>query len=395
MYKFGRQKEAAKALTEAMKGNDETQITKAWQLFHEAVVEKVREDFEELQESNDSNILGSRGYRQLTAKETSFYQKLIDSAKSANPKQAFTDLITTEAMPNSIIEDVYRDMQTEHPLLAKINFQHVQYLTKWILNDHTEQTAVWGKITDEITKKITSAFRVIDVDQAKLSAYAIIEKGMLDLGPTFLDNYIRTILKTSLLLGLESGIISGNGVNCPIGLNRDVHTGVSVSSTDGYPKKKAIKVTAFTPQAYGELVAKLSTNERGRKKKFTSVSLICNQTDYLTKVMPATTVLNASGTYVNNLFPFATDVIISNEMPDGEAILCLPEEYFFGVGGSKEGVIEYTDELKFLEDQRVYKIKQYAKGTAHDDTTAILLDIKGLDPAYITIMQKTDGVATA
>ena len=101
--------------------------------------------------------------------------------------------------------------------------------------------------------------------------------------------------------------------------------------------------------------------------------------------MPATTVLNGAGAYVNNLFPFPTDVVISNELEDGEAVVCLPEEYFMGIGGAKEGVIEYTDELKFLEDKRVYKIKMYGMGKAYDNTVALLLDISELDPAYITV----------
>lgn len=64
-----------------------------------------------------------------------------------------------------------------------------------------------------------------------------------------------------------------------------------------------------------------------------------------------------------------------------------------GIGGSKEGVIEYTDELKFLEDKRVYKIKMYGMGKAYDDTVSILLDISDLDPAYITV--KSEQAAAA
>ena len=60
------------------------------------------------------------------------------------------------------------------------------------------QTAVWGEINSQITQEITSAFRTIELTQCKLSAYAVIEKDMLDLGPQFLDNYIRTFLKEAL-----------------------------------------------------------------------------------------------------------------------------------------------------------------------------------------------------
>ena len=266
-----------------------------------------------------------------------------------------------------------------------MSFQYVGYITKWILNDHTTQRAVWGQITDTITKEITSSFRIVDVNQNKLSAYAFIERGMLDLGPTFLDGYIRTVLKEALYDGLEYGIVMGTGHNEPIGLIRDIHEGVSVNSSTGYPAKTKEKVTSFAPKEYGALVAKMSETEKGKKRKIGTVTLICNQTDYLTKVMPATTVLNANGTYVNDLFPFPTDVVVSNVLNDGDAVLAILPEYNMLAGGNREGVIEYSDEFKFLEDTRYFKIKQYATGRAFDNTSALYLDISKLEPGYITV----------
>lgn len=43
---------------------------------------------------------------------------------------------------------------------------------------------------------------------------------------TYLDNYVRTVLQEALACGLEAAIVSGNGHNCPIGLDRDIHDGV-------------------------------------------------------------------------------------------------------------------------------------------------------------------------
>ena len=106
--------------------------------------------------------------------------------------------------------------------------------------------------------------------------------------------------------------------------------------------------------------------------------------------MPATTVQNVYGEYKHNLFPHPTDVVISNFVPEGEAILCMIEEYFMGMGGSKDGIIEYSDEYKFLEDMRYYKIKTFGDGKAYDNTTSLLLDISNLNPAYITV--STDAI---
>ena len=350
------------------------------------------DDFAELQETNDAAVLAQRGYRQLTSKETKWYQKVIEALRSSNPKQAFTAIVGTDNeedfMPTTIIEDVYKNLQEEHPLLKAINFQYVGHITKWILNDHSAQNAVWGQITDEIVKEITSSFKVVDLNQNKLSAYAIVEMGMLDLGPTFLDGYVRAVLSETIMAGLEVAIVSGTGVKEPIGLIRDIHEGVEFSSTTGYPAKAKVAVKSFAPAEYGKVLAQMATTEAGTKRKFTEVGLIVNQTDYLTKVMPATTVMNANGTYVNNLFAFPTTVYVCNALEDGEAVLFLKDEYFMGMGGSKNGVIEYSDEYKFLEDQRVFKVKQYGAGRAFDNTSALYLDISGLEPAYITVLNK-------
>lgn len=382
-----KQKEAVAALQAAMNGGVEADIQQAWDQFHESVVESVKQDFE--MANGDEKILAQRGYRQLTAKEKEFYNKLIEAGKSDDPKQAMSDLITVKAMPETIFEDVYKDLTEEHPLLAKINFQNVKYLTKWILNDHTKKAAAWGKINSKITEEIESSFKVVDIVQSKLTAFTVIERDMLDLGPVFLDGYIRTFLKEAIYLALEEAILTGDGLDKPVGLNRDIHKGVSFSTSTGYPKKTAVKVKSFLPAEYGKVLAELAESETGRMRKFDEVTLVCNQVDYLTKVMPATTVMTSNGTYATNLFPFPTDVTRSNEMPTGEALVFLPEEYFLGVGAGKEGNIEFSDEFKFLDDQRTFKIKMYAAGKAFDNTVAVLLDISELDPAYITVLNKT------
>ena len=380
------QKEAVATLQTAMQSGNTEEIKQAWNQFHESVVEAVRQDFE--MANGDEKILAQRGFRQLTQKEKKYYEKLIEAGKSKNPKQAMIDLITVEAMPETILEEVYKDLTEEHPLLAKINFQNVKYLTKWILNDHTKQSAAWGEINSEITKEIESSFKTVEITQCKLTAFAVCERDMLDLGPVFMDNYIRTFLKEALYCALEQGILTGSGVNMPIGLDKNIEKGVNFNTETGYPEKEAVKVTSFLPGEYGPLVAKLAVAESGRMRKFDEVTLVCNQVDYLTKVMPATTVLTAAGTYATNLFPFPTSVVRSNEITTGKAILFLPEEYFMGIGTTKDGTIEYSDEFKFLEDKRTFKIKMHAMGKAFDNTVAIVLDITELDPAYITVLNK-------
>ncbi len=384
------QKEAVAALQAAMKSGDEEAVKQAWQQFHDSVVQTIAADYEMAE--NDTRVLAQRGYRQLTSKEREFYEKLIKAGQSADPKQAFTDLLTTDnGMPETIIEDVFRDLTQEHPLLNRINFRNVKYLTQWLLNDHTVQTAAWGPINSEITKEIESSFKTLELKLYKLTAFTVIPLDMLALGPVYLDSYIRTILREALYVALEKVVVSGSGVNEPIGLDRDISSdGVEMNTKTGYPRKTAVKIKSFMPAEYGTVLAGLAVSETGRMRSFDKVTLVCNMVDYLTKIMPATTVLNASGAFNCDLFPFPTEVVRSVQVNTGEAILFLPEEYFMGIGGAKEGVIEYSDEYKFLEDTRTYKIKLHGTGRAYDNTVAILLDISELDPAYITVLNKSN-----
>ena len=380
-------KDAVVAMQAAIETGDKEKITNAFENFGESIASAVREEFESA--NGDNEVLLQRGFRVLTSAEQKFYEKVIEAGKQKTV-QAMNGLLTPEVMPNTIIEDVYKDLTEEHPLLERINFVSVQYLTRWILNDHTADCAVWGDVNEEISKEITSAFETIEMAQCKLSAFAVIDKDMLELGPVFLDAYIRTYLKESLAKALEKSIICGNGHKSPIGMDRDIHEGVDVNTSTGYPQKTAVKLTSFMPAEYGKVLAMLAETEKGHNRTFDQVTLICNMQDYLSKVMPATTVLTAVGSYATNLFPFTTEVLRSAELETGKEILVLPEEYFMGLGTSKEGTLEFSDEFKFLADQRVFKVKLHGMGRAYDNTVAILLDISKLKPAYVQVEMTSD-----
>ena len=382
-------------ITKFLEAEDKDQAVTILNDALEAKMQKIKEDALEYQQTQDKSILADRGYRQLTTAEEKWYKGFIEASRSSRPEQSFADFIGSPdgIMPETVITDIYKDLLEEHPLLTKINFVNAKYLTKWILNDHTIDTAVWGPLNSTITKELTSAFKEVDITQNKLSAFVSVPNDMLDLGPTFIDAYVRTIMKDAIACGIEKALVSGNGLNCPVGLDRDIHKGVSFSTSTGYPQKAAIKVTDFSPKTYGDLISKMAKTEEytddnskkhgGRTRKFGSVLFICNQIDYLTKVMPATTLLNVNGVYVKDVFPFPTEVVVSNEVATGKAIVCLPDQYFMAMGAAKEGVIEYSKDYKFLEDATTYKIKTYGEGKAFDNTCSLLLDISGLEEAVV------------
>jgi hypothetical protein len=376
---------SAALLAKALSAGTDEEVAEALELYASTVGESMAAEYKSLVAAGDEKALAARGYKALTSEETKFYEKFAEAGKSANPKQALTDLLTVDnGMPETVIIDVFRDMLAARPLLGYINSQYVQYQTSWLLNNQSEQYAAWGAINSAITQEITASFRALSLTLVKLSAFAAIPRDMLDLGPSFIEAYMRTALAGSLAAALEKAVLTGDGNGKPIGANRDIHDGVTV--TGGvYPLKPSVALTDFSPATYGELLADFSQTERGKARQVASVLLAVSPRDYFTKVMPATTALNTSLGYVSNLFPFPTTVVQSTELTDGTAIAMLPSEYWLGVGAARNGVIEFSDEYRFLEDQRVLKMVMHAHGRMWDNTSSAVLDISGLEPAYVNV----------
>jgi len=334
--------------------------------------------------NRDNEVMKGRGQRQLTSAEEKFYDKFIQSAKSRNPQQAFIELEGNEetAMPETIIEDVFKDMVENHPLLARVNAVYAGYSTKWILNAHEKQSATWGEVDSEVTKKIKGAFKMVDIKQHKLSAFAQIPKGILDLGKHFLDAYIRKALADSIACALENAVVNGDGKNCPVGLMKNL-----TGAIDGvHQDKEAIAMTEFSPAQVNAVVARIAETENGHQRNVNQVQLIVNNVDYLTKVLPAIQTLNFEGQYVAEM-PFPTEIIVCNEVPEGKAVMCKLDEYFLGLANGKEGQIEFSDDYKFLEDLRTFKVKVYATGMPMDNNMAQVLDISGLAEKVIKTKQ--------
>lgn len=341
-------------------------------------------EMEIMEMDRERSIREERGQRRLTVAEEKFYDRFVQSAKTRNPRQAFIELEGNEetAMPETIMEDVFKDMLETHQLLNAVNGVYTGYATKWILNDHEKQSAVWGEIDGEITKEITGAFRTIDIKQHKLSAFAQIPMGILDLGKTFIDAYIRKALADSIATALEAAIVNGDGKNCPVGLMKNL-----TGALDGvHQDKEATVVKELSPKVMNEVVAKISKTSKGHVRNVAKVQMIVNNVDYLTKVLPAIQTLNMEGRYVAEL-PFPTDIIVCNEVPSGKAIVCKLDEYFLGLASGKDGVIEFSDDYKFVEDKRTFKVKIYATGTPKDDNMAQVLDISGLTEKVVKTKQ--------
>lgn len=374
-----KKEEVMQKISDALKSGNEEDFAQAFTDFANELQQSVINEAREVVQSVDTNILVGRGVRQLTSEEDKYYQKVITAMKSANPKQALTELEVV--MPKTVIDNVFEDLATDHPLLDAIDFQNSGAVTEWLLNANTTQLATWSPLCADIVKELTSGFKKIDLQQNKLSAFIPVCKAMLDLGPVWLDKYVRTVLSEALYLGLEDGILNGKGqtlnLHEPIGMRKNLKG--SVDPDTGYPDKDKVTLNSLDPKAYGSVLATLSETENGNMRVVQSVILVVNPKDYLTKIMPATTPRATDGTYTRDVFPFPTTVIQSPRIAENEAIIGLGKRYLMAAGTGKSGKIEYSDEYRFLEDERIYLTKFYGHGQPKDNNSFLLLDITNLE----------------
>ena len=377
------QLEIAQRISDAAKSGDTESFENGIQEMFASIHDDIVAQATAMKDTADAAILAQRGVRQLTTEETEFYNSLIDAMKTTGDiKNALTN--TDKTFPQTIIVQVMEDMQQDHPLIAAVDSVTVTGATKLLLNTDAGENAAWGALEAAITEEIDNGFKSIDLSQFKLSAWMPISIDMLELGANWIDSYIRKCLSEALAIGYENAIITGTGKDMPIGMDRSVADDVTVVG-GVYPQKEAIAVTSFDRTTYGGLVARLAKTQYNKPRAVKGLILVVNPADYYSVVMPATTMLTPDGKYVNDVLPVPTQIIQSVAVTQGEAILGMGKKYFLGVGG-KRG-IQFSDDYKFLEDKRYYKIVAYSNGQPKDNNAFLRLDISNLDPTYLEVKQ--------
>lgn len=353
-------------MKDAIESNDsevfvETQIALAKEI-EERILQEAKDARNE--DSNDQVVMAKRGLNPLTSEEQKYYNEVITTEGFGGSEQL---------MPATIFDRVFEDLRLNHPLLSEIDFKNTTGVTEWITRSGDAEAAWWGNLTDAIQKKLASAFAKEKTELYKLSAYVPVAKAMLDLGPQWLDRFVRELLFESLAIALELAIVAGTGKNQPIGMIKDL--GGSV--VEGvYPDKAATALTSFDPVILGtKIMAPLTRNG---KRSVPKVLLIVNPLDYWAKIFPATTVLTAGGTYVYGVLPIPGKIVQSVAVTQGTLVAGMAKDYFMGVGSKQK--IEHSDHYKFLEDERTYIAKQYANGKPIDNDSFFTFDITNFNP---------------
>lgn len=373
-------------MMQAFREEDAEKYNAAFEKMCDNIAESVKDEYEQkvgdLREELDSRVLTSRGVRQLTTEEKAYYTDVLAAMRADDPKQALTNV--DKALPKTVINAVFDEIRTDHPLLSKIDFISTEGAIEMLMDTSGVVTAAWGKLCAEIVQEITAGFALVDTKLCKLSAFLPVCKAMLELGPEWLDRYVRQLLYEAIANGLEYGIVDGTGNDEPIGMDRQVGPDVTVVA-GVYPKKEAITVNDLEPATVGNLISLLAISPNGKNRPVRNVLLLVNWQDYFQKVMPATTVMGTDGTYRNNVLPYPMDVVPTIALDRGEALIGIGKGYFMAVGTAKEGRIEYSDHVHFLEDERVYLIKLYGNGMPKDNNFFQLLDISNLAPKTVKV----------
>lgn len=355
-------------VAEALKGNDDEKITESLVRMAKGIQDNILKEAQKearsmiTSEINDRNVLNKRGINTLTSEERKYYNAVIE-------KRGFTDLTVT--FPNTVFDRVFEDLEQNHPLLSEIDFQNTTATTEWITRKSNCVAAWWGKLTDPIKKELENGFAKTKTEMYKLSAYMPVSKAMLDLGPEWLDRFVRAVLTESISIALELAIVAGTGKDQPIGMMKNLKGSVLEGV---YSDKDATALSDLTPATLGKSI--MAPLTKGGTRAVPSVLIIVNPLDYWEKIFSATTFLTQQGTYVYGIMPIPSKIIQSVAVPKGKLVAGMAKDYFMGIGSSQN--IEFSDEYKFLEDERTYLVKQYGNGYPKDNDSFLVFDISNL-----------------
>src|SRR5699024_4405908 len=214
MENFNAKKEAYLALVkeeETTQEELEVAFNDMFGALQEDLTERISK--EARNEVKDAQILSSRGQNVLTSQERTFF----------NEVQEFGEFDEDSISTVTTQERVYEDLKQAHPLLDAIGLKDLGAVTRFIYSD-PKKTYAWGKLFGEIKGQVSTAFTEEEIGQLKLTAFAVIPKDMLGLGPEWIERYVRTLLVESYSVGLEYGLVNGKGPSQqePVGLMKDV-----------------------------------------------------------------------------------------------------------------------------------------------------------------------------
>lgn len=307
------------------------------------------------QHNGDTAVLASLGQTALTSDEKKFGLELISSGDAFNGVGATVPAVTVNRIMDNLVK--------KHDIIGAVDVINGGLSTEFIYSIGVN-TAFWGALCADVQQLADKGFRKMQIGQFKLSAYLPVCKAFIDLNsPEWLIAYVTTVLSESIAIALEKAIIDGTGKEQPIGMRRSL-TSQTNNEQNVLP---ATEIADFSPASLGTLMGMLTNPTIDtansivleRSVNPSDVAIIMNPTTYWTKFYSEYTVQNANGQFVSGLaLPF--QIKQSSAVPEGEFIIGLPKDYLFVLGAGAQ--IGYSDEHRYIQDERVYLGKMYGNG---------------------------------
>lgn len=346
--------------------------------FQDMMDTTIREANRANEQKWDDAVLAQRGVRALTTEELKFYNQAIEA-------KSFDEV--SKLVPPTVYERVFEDLAIDHPLLSRINFQRVGASTMWVVRKEGATTAYWGDVCDNIKEMLDHGFETIDMGMFKLSGFLVVCKAMFEIGPEWLDRYVRAFLTEIIASELESVVVTGDGNKKPIGMIRDLDGAV----TGGvYPEKEVTELKDLSPKTIGKEILAPATiidkNEDGTPKRtrpYAGITFILNPYDYAMRFFAEGTKQRDDGVWMFDNYPVpGLEIIQTSAMPIGKMVVGHPKDYFMGVAA--EAKLEHSDVVRMIEDQRLYLVRQLANGRPIDNDKFIVFDISKIGEGETT-----------
>lgn len=354
------------------------QVNAALEAYVTAVAEdagsQVRAEYEELKNVNDNNILQARGIPVLTADETKFYNEVIK-------KSGFDEEMV---WPETILERVFDDIQKDHPILRLVKFTPTVGRLK-VIKSRRKGVAVFGPLHKDIEGQLDAEFGATEYVQLALTAFFLISKDTLELGPRWINRYVLLCLQEAVRDIWATKIITGTGNNEPIGLMKDLEGSVSGGIYPDKPSegtltfadsKAMITELASVMKKLSKYTRKISPTDEGTEEFRTvdgKVYLIINPSDYY-DIVPRATVQTQSGAFVTNLPFIPVDHIIqSTDVPAKKLIAFVDGEYE-ATQSQAEKVYEYKETFA-MKRAVLYAIDMLGNGQPANNDAAHIYDI--------------------
>lgn len=358
----------------ALQTDDESAQKAAFQNFVEgletSVTSQIKAAADTFQEGlQDEAILAERGLRRkLTSKEKKFFNEAVE-------KQTITGL--SARFPETIIEDIYRNLVQEHPIISLVDVQQGTVRGKFVYGDATTKRAFWGNIPADIKQILLDSFKELDISASKLSGYVALPKGYFELGPSWLASYVVTFLQEVMAASLEEAIVNGDGKGKPLGMMRKLS-----GDTGGvYPEKELIELADLKPKTLAGVRAALAK----AKTDNGVVSALVNPMSYWAKLYPSLAYQTQAGVWVTAQLPTGENIITTHAVPEDKMVFGVLKNYLLVVA-SDVTITEYKETLA-IEDMDLYVAKFFGKGIAKNPNAFFVADITSVEGATVANLE--------